>query len=360
MYVLGAGFSYGTNHEVKRGRMHLRMPLQNDLLAKIFQYEYRKISELDDLAKIIRKYFNPNGYRAKRSPGARRHDDIKNLSVEEIVTFFEEMARDSLSSEGAITFRDAEERLRLLALKLIAFLSLGGNPGTNPTLKSFRKLILTTDTIITFNWDTLLDRALTINRKRKWDPAWGYGKTVNDVFQYDGTPKKEAPSKHATLLKLHGSINWLASGNTYTISNDFSPLDRYQDVVMMPPKMLKQEIWGGKPTAIRTKPPIGNWAVHSKELYPRIWREAESSLATAKKIVFIGYSFPTADTSVFGLIRRSLAVAKAKYQEYPTIHLVDPNAARLAERFWDSFRVEIPIQNQFLSLHSYVTARDRK
>ena len=137
VYVLGAGFSCGTEHKVKRGRAYLEMPVQNTLLERIFQYQYRNTEKLDDLAKIIRKYFSSKGYRAKRGPGASRHSDLKHLSVEQIVTFFEEMARDN--EDEATEFKSAETRLRILTLELISFLSLGGSPGRNETLKAFRK-----------------------------------------------------------------------------------------------------------------------------------------------------------------------------------------------------------------------------
>ena len=34
-YVLGAGFSYGTNHSVKVGKHPIKMPAQNELLKEL-------------------------------------------------------------------------------------------------------------------------------------------------------------------------------------------------------------------------------------------------------------------------------------------------------------------------------------
>jgi len=360
VYVLGAGFSYGTNHKVKRGQSYLMMPLQNDLLEKIFQYHCKTIKTVDKLAKVIREYFSPQSYRSRHNTGASRHQDLLGLSVEEIVTFFEEMARDSEEEKESTIFRKSETELRKLTLQLIEFLSIGGKPNQNIILKQFRSLILDTDTIITFNWDTLLDRVLANNKEREWHPAWGYGRTVNKIFEYSGRLPRVPPRKHATLLKLHGSINWIACAEQRTIQAGFSPKGNLDDVVMMPPKMLKREIWGEEPTELKTDPLRGNWAVHADGLYPDVWREAESAMSRAKRIVFIGYSFPAADTSVYGLIRRSLAIAKITYGAFPNIHIVDPNAAVLSERFQRSFKIQIPIQDQFLSLSSYVLNRDRK
>lgn len=358
VYVLGAGFSYGTGHKVPWGKSYLEMPLQANLLEKLFQYKYRSISTLDDLARIIRIYFAPSRHRPRRKQGAYRHDDLMHLSVEQIVTFFEEMARDEKDEKLKEEFKNAESTLRTLTLELITYLSSGGKPSQNKILKSFRNLVLDTDTVITFNWDTVLDRVLSKGRK-KWHPAWGYGKAVHKIFEYSGHVIPSTARKHCTLLKLHGSINWLACGDKRTIQADYSPRNKFDDVVMMPPKMLKHEIWGGEPTEPSTDPPKGNWAVHKESFYPHLWKDAESALSKAKRVVFIGYSFPAADTSVYGLIRRSLALAKTKYHEYPEIEIVDPNALSLATVFRRAFMIEIPLKNQFLSLDSYVSERER-
>lgn len=361
VYVLGAGFSFGTEHEVSWGHSKLSMPLQNDLLEKIFKFNSRVIHDLDPLAKTIRTYFNPKGYRSKRGVGASRHKDLNGLSVEEVVTFFEEMIRDS-DGTNKNSFRIAETKLRRLTLELIEYLSINGEPNRNAILKAFRNDILATDTIITFNWDTLLDRVLANNKNksRQWHPAWGYGRAVGKLFTYQGRKVLKSPNKHATLLKLHGSINWLANDNNFTIPVRFSSNGNLDDVVMMPPKMLKREIWGEEPTELPTAPARGNWAVHTKGLYKKLWHEAEESMSIAKKIVFIGYSFPAADTSVFGLIRRSLSKAKAGDGEYPEIRIVDPEAASLSKKFIQSFQIEIPSKHQYLTLSSYVRKESRK
>lgn len=66
------------------------------------------------------------------------------------------------------------------------------------------------DTFVTFNWDTLLDRALADTGC--WSPNDGYGFTFGSIL--DGSWKSEMDSSlvHKTslkLLKLHGSTNWL-------------------------------------------------------------------------------------------------------------------------------------------------------
>lgn len=357
-YVLGAGFSFGSGHQAPRGKFLLAMPLQNNFFETLFRFNFRSIKAFDEVAQVIRKFFSPSTYRSRRGPGANRHSDINRMSIEEVVTFFEEMARDRPENE-AREFREAETALRRWTIELIDYLSTSSNPYQNRILREFvKEKVLDTDTLITFNWDTLLDQALY--KRKHWHPAWGYGKTVGGVFEYPARKKPKSRKKHPVLLKLHGSTNWLACGEDLIISRRFSCEHRGSDVVMMPPKMLKSEIWGDEPTEVETEPHRGNWAVHDEKLYPGIWSEAEKHLSRSKRIVFIGYSFPAADFSVFGLIRRALAKAKYKYQEVPVIHIVDPNAATIAVKFAQSFHIEVPVERQFLSLSSYVVRPTRQ
>jgi hypothetical protein len=200
---MGAGFSFGTGHEVERGNFALTMPLQNNLFEILFKFHFQSIKTLDPVAQVVRKYFSPNSFRPTRGGGANRHADLKNLSVEEVVTFLEEMVRD-LPDSDSDEFRRTEATLRQLTIELFSYLSSEGSPNQNPVLRAFRNTLLDTDTVVTFNWDTLLDNVLS--KGNKWHPAWGYGLSVRKVFKYAGSKTRNPPKKHPTLFKLHGSI----------------------------------------------------------------------------------------------------------------------------------------------------------
>lgn len=88
------------------------------------------------------------------------------------------------------------------------------NESQNGASTSLYHMLLETcgpkDSFITFNWDTLLDRALTDSGG--WTPQDGYGVSFASVLE--GTWKKKISGKpqyktNWKLLKLHGSVNWL-------------------------------------------------------------------------------------------------------------------------------------------------------
>lgn len=360
-YVLGAGFSYGSNHFAPVGNHHVGMPLQFTLFEELCRFHHRKIRRLDLIAAQIRKYFSPNTNRPTRSKGSSRHQDLFGLSVEEIVTFFDEIVTSR--KENYSDINSAAEDLQQLTVELISYLSIYGKPGQNKLLKLFATRLMQTDVIISFNWDTILDRVLANQTKYLWHPSWGYGKTVRNCFSLSQRNLPSIPKKYPRLLKLHGSINWVAykanATSKCSITSGWNPGNKTGDVVMMPPKMIKPEIFGRQSNP--DLPPIsgGNNEV-PLNFYPELWGEAEKHLAGCRRIVFIGYSFPPADFAVGNMLRRAISTMKISTGGFPDIDIVDPNAADLAKRFEKSFKIKVPVDNQYLSLKNYLSSEREK
>lgn len=359
-YVLGAGFSFGSNHTAPVGKHEVRMPLQFSLFEELCRFHHKKIKRLDKIAKAIRQYFSPKTYRATRQRGSARHLDLFGLSVEEVVTFFDEIVTNK--KEGFKKIDTAAKELQHLTVELISHLSTKGSPGQNQLLRTFAKRLVQTDVIVTFNWDTILDRALANQVKYRWYPSWGYGRTVRREFTFSIRKPSFIPQKYPRLLKLHGSINWVAyeinSDSRRTITKGWYPHDRSADVVMMPPKMIKPEVWGRRTNTFPAA--SGGNSKISEDFYPRLWAEAERQLSVCRRIVFIGYSFPPADFAVSNMLRRAISTMKVSTGRFPDVDIVDPNSAELAKRFEQSFKIKVPIDNQFLSLRNYLASKRAK
>ena len=338
------------------------MPLQLTLFDELCRFHYMKKNRLDDIARVIRRYFNPQTYRAGRKKGSLRHQDLFGLSVEEVVTFFDEVVTNK--KEGYEEAKMAATELQKLIVELITYLSINGNPGQNSLLKKFVQRLAQTDVIVTFNWDTILDRAIESQRKFSWHRSWGYGKTVRENLESFSHDPPKIPNKYPRLLKLHGSINWTSfhsNGEIKSkITNGWHPGDRVNNVLMMPPKMIKREVWDNNQTFAEGDDGANTINATPSNFYSNLWAEAEGQLSHCRRLVFIGYSFPPADFAVSNMIRRAISEMKVSTGKFPTIDIVDPNVSELSQRFQRSFKISVNPENQYLSLSSYLHTQRAK
>lgn len=139
------------------------------------------------------------------------------------------------------------------------------------------------NTIITFNYDTVLEEAL-----------FNIGIPVEYGFQldrviYDGSweqAQKEGKEK-LKILKIHGSVNWFQREREVpelTICRDYDSGRHLGRVFLIPPTWRKD--FSG---------PLGD-----------VWAEAIKSIRDATRIIFLGFSFPDTDAHVKYLMAAGL------------------------------------------------------
>lgn len=146
------------------------------------------------------------------------------------------------------------------------------------------------DSILSFNYDWLMDMTLRDTRPDIWNPRISYG--VNAYVRgkkgkgtefwagtKPGSQSKEYPTPSISLLKLHGSMNWFPI-----------PSDRQQI------RLQLRQRWWHQNGVVRFEivPPEWNKRIRTG-VYVNVWREARRALLGSSAIVFIGYSLPTTD-----------------------------------------------------------------
>jgi len=252
-----------------------------------------------------------------------------------------------------------------------------------PSLSMYHELLKfcrSDDIFITFNWDTLLDRALADTGG--WTPTEGY--SISFASTLDGTWKNQIDSSatYATkwkLLKLHGSTNWLVPYSyIHFESLEYGSLIPDSDVFLywqstLPYQTYRSRWRGGYvPTCYGYYPPnLPPDSFSYDQLVPEsgktvttgyfkgifspfdepsekgipsspllitpvqqkrydiyqsvfdgLWKDAEDALSEAERIVIVGYSFPPTDTRPLDIIRNTLSSRKDSI----SIEVVAPDA----------------------------------
>lgn len=184
--------------------------------------------------------------------------------------------------------------------------------------RKFVNILGPNDTIITLNYDTLLDRELL---SRGWNPQTGYCISLSPHL-FRGLPRTRVPNSQVAsikLIKLHGSFNWLI-------------------------KKKKDEnlsvLFSKKPTRIYSpdNPRVGNWSGYARQIIPPVygkffshsfwrslWAKAFDSLMESDQLVVVGCSLTPSDFHVRGLLGRVKSLRRANGNKFANVIVVDPS-----------------------------------
>lgn len=166
---------------------------------------------------------------------------------------------------------------------------------------------INTNTIISFNYDLIVENAL---------------KNLSIPYKY-GIEPKESTSEDIQLLKLHGSINWglRTKSASYEVYNTYSDLlSSGQSPQIVPPTWRK--IFTGQLT--------------------QVWDKSLNALEKATRIIVIGFSMPETDSHFKYLMASGLQ----KNVSLREILFINPDKETVASRartlFGDSYIVGHP------------------
>lgn len=251
------------------------------------------------------------------------------------------------------------------------------------------------DVIATFNWDTLMDRAL--KSTTNWSTDYGYFTTPKLIYRDNWIPPnfEKQNNEFPLLLKLHGSTNWITShtilqkgkpvlsqasspSTLYVFESTKSPFPAYEGRYMAgyepfsygyyPPNIpdkgknaeeghvivsfTQRSPWRPKIQGDKsglTSMPLIIPPVKAKsydifgDLFSNLWEKTESGLIEADHIIIIGYSFPRTDLQSNQLFKNAFM----KRSSIPKVSIIDPNPDKLVEKF----KYEFGIPNEYLSIY---------
>jgi hypothetical protein len=390
--LLGAGASKSYN----QSKTGVKMPVAID-----FFETFRQLKIAENPWVIIGGIIN---YIAEKN-----NSDILDFmhfseDIEVLHTEIQEKLYDALK-EGDF-FRQENNILLLRSYNELIFLfvsvinEIQNGKISDPHL-NLAKQLNSNDSILTFNWDTLMDRAL--ENETNWNADNGYFIKPTSIYRdkWEKYNNKDNLLDFPKLLKLHGSSNWLTSHfqkspdgklelSQETNVEDFyiyeyatNPYSTYAGRFMngyepfsygyYPPNLPLK----GKPAPkghvyVRSKVanpfmpdgvsndegltsmPLIIPPVKSKEyslfgtLFSDIWREAKKELEFADKIYVIGYSFPKTDIRTDELFKTAFVRRKS----IPEIIILNPEPDLIYERFIFDFGIppeKITIQKDYFN-----------
>ena len=302
VFVLGAGFSKAAGHplmaefadrviELTSNQSSLLKPEERARFQKVLDYRwqtsrvYRYLNlDLDNLENLFSIIDMESSLADSDSEARTLREDLIFVLVK---TLELTLARDSTFEDAIRASKQASDSTEVRRRR---------SQSSNPLWQyvEFAKRLRAHDTIITFNYDTVVEDSLLASGV---GPNYGFG-------QHEW---KEVSSE-LPVLKLHGSVNFVSDDSGATarvIDQEFLELttDRYYSEgvpLLIPPTWNKGALVG---------------------TMQQIWAKASAAIREASHIRFIGYSLPDTDLS----FRYLLATSLSKNHDLRSVIVLDPD-----------------------------------
>jgi len=200
-----------------------------------------------------------------------------------------------------------------------------GHNGWN-LLRTFCRKLKSGDVVITFNYDSTIERILL--EQRKWSPSTGYGFEI-PLMSLRPHPTRLAPVPSVVIvLHLHGAIGWFQRSAGASSGSAWIPIEKVAagaltSEVALDPLILQGLGMHAVDAALPTRPPNeAQILLHpsffkdyeledeANTVFIRMWKEAAEMLRSADEVHVIGYSLPKADSSAMTLLLTNCDPAK--------------------------------------------------
>lgn len=291
--VLGAGATRGASFVGASTATAAVPPLNADFFTQLQRVQApNRQADIDAVVADVIESFGPNF----------------QLTLEEYFTHIESLIQGGDlflgGSSGTNSRRRLNEKRQHLLDGLSAVLEESADVTRSRSL-AFRnpcthhaaivKALGPADTVISFNYDCVIDHALRTSDGQRWSARYGYGfpnaSRIDDrsVSLWSGHGARVRQNDTIRLLKLHGSLNWREFPN-----DPNAP-------ILLREKIYKQN--GQKTYTII--PPEQSKAI-DQEPFPTLWKRAASALRSAETLALVGFSFPPTDQLVEAMFRMAL------------------------------------------------------
>lgn len=196
--------------------------------------------------------------------------------------------------------------------------------------KKFVRSLSPEDVVITTNWDTVIEEAV---RNSGIPKGINYGANVIRVDALGN--ELEAPTNGRRIYKLHGSFSWLHCPCCHNLyANEDLIVSPEVSIERWPPQ--RECDCGAELVGVLITPTY--FKAYRLPQLAEIWRLAQKSLEESGEWLFVGYSMPSDDLWIRGMLLRALATRRRK-GDLPDLTVVCRSEDNhLRKRFLDVFR----------------------
>jgi hypothetical protein len=286
-FLLGAGATRGAIQHVLVNRKRIKPPLNADFFKVAETYARAKGEHSADrkrLARLGRVFKDEIPF--KRPPTME-----EAFSLLYIAKDFPDIYKTGPGKKPAAGNRREIEDFLRLTFDILRVLDSEENADT-----SYDRLadkLGPDDTIISLNYDTLLDSALV---RHGWDPKKGYGlRGGKQKIKWSPQAGGNQPDlNRVRLLKVHGSVNWFVRGAYANLAKAFAS----KPVLVTGPR--KNEKRGHIRQIV---PPIYG-KIFEHDHWRTLWTQGFKELCAAEIFVVIGCSLIDTDFHLRALLSR--------------------------------------------------------
>lgn len=274
-YILGAGFSYSFAQYL--------FPLTDTLVKK-----------------GIEKFPHPKSYGALKDFIFRMFSDSESINFEKLATFLLNDPLKYITGNSLANYQIYLDLIGLVANVLKVDQALIKNSENYSLMQNWlSKLNKNGDSIITFNYDLILEQVLA---ELKWNPLTGYCMDFYIPGLDRQIPWVEPKANQIKYLKLHGSLNWQMEKDAFYDVSDKRIYFSVNDVSNYWNNYFQgyyREKYSYYPYII---PPLIGKKYENKSIQ-RLWHISQSLLENSKRIFIIGYSLPESDVIAEYMLR---------------------------------------------------------
>jgi len=212
-------------------------------------------------------------------------DEWRQINIEEVFTFLD--IGERMYPQGTRYQRGFRTCKRELEAFITSFLSVKSEGFHCEHLMHILFALEPTDSIISFNWDTIADFTL---QQTGLPPYAGY------LDLMTAEPLRVSDFVHrGVLLKLHGSLNWIVCPNPQCALHGKIRLAVRNQKLLRFFEMHKCPECGNDRAEPFIVPPTSQKLIRGGTVLHKLWLLAREQLQYCRRIIFIGYSFPTTD-----------------------------------------------------------------